>query len=140
MATKDWKKQAADANVPEADKIEVLRDFEALEANPVTGEEMTFAQLVSRKHEIDKLEKDIASEKKWIGEQLLFALGMAEQERVKVLGGHWVLKVGYGRTASKIEPTKLVELGVSVEDIQAATKEGTPYSFAQIIKFGEAEG
>jgi len=134
---KNFKDAARDANTPAADTIEFLRDFESLERNPNSDQTMTFTQLVEKKQELDAMEKLVEREKKWVGDQLLLALGCSGEERVKVLDGNYVLKVGNGRSASKIEPTKLLEQGVTVEQIQQATTEGKPYSFAQIIKVGE---
>lgn len=44
-----------------------------------------------------------------------------------------VVKQGKGRAGDKIIATKLVELGVSVDIIAAATLPGEPYTFAQIV-------
>lgn len=45
----------------------------------------------------------------------------------------YVVKIGKGRSADTISATKLVEQGVSLDIIAAATVEGKPYTYAQIV-------
>lgn len=124
-----WQKEAEDAAIPMAADIPILQEFESVDDH-WPGD---FATLASRKRFLDVIIKTYEEEKKAIGEQLLLALAMAEVDRVKLDTDGTILKVGHGRSASKIEPTKLLEQGVTVEQIKAATVEGVPYDFAQIV-------
>lgn len=134
-----WQKAAEDANILAADSLEVLVEFVSPEDHPIVGVAYTFAELVARKAKLDVELKRGEIEKKWIGDQLLLALAMAEQDRVRLDEQGTILKVGHGASASSISATKLLEQGVTVEQIQAATQPGTPYSFAQIVPVKEAK-
>jgi hypothetical protein len=69
--------------------------------------------------------------KKALSKDLEAYLTSAEAPKVELWAG-LKLKIGNGRSASTISATKLLELGVPLETIQAATVEGTPYTYAQI--------
>jgi len=144
---KDYKKMAEDLSIPMADTLPALQEFEAVDDIPTeiiewlgnnahsvvqTGP-VTFEMLVAVKKAADELEKMGKIAKDWAGEQLLLALAMSEHEKVRLDAEGTVLKVGYGRSGSKIDATKLLAQGVTVEQIQNATVEGNPYSFAQIV-------
>jgi hypothetical protein len=146
----DWEKAAELAKIPMADDLDVLNEFESTEAVPeefielvfgrstvVNSAVATFSQLVEIKRIADSMEKIAKTAKDWAGDQLLLALAMSEHDRVRLDAAGTLLKVGNGRSASKIEPTKLLEQGVSVDQIKAATVEGKPYSFAQIVPAGK---
>jgi hypothetical protein len=141
----DWEKAAELAAIPLADTLDILKEFEAIEAPPAEllawldlqyGTNVSvssFRELVEIKKHADQLEKMAKLAKDWAGDQLLLALAMSEHDRVRLDAEGTLLKVGNGRSASKIEPTKLLEQGVSVDQIKAATVEGKPYSFCQIV-------
>lgn len=92
---------------------------------------LPFNEAVSMKNELDRHKKQIESELKELGENLKLAMLGAEQQKVRLWDG-MTFEVREGRSPSKLEPTKLLEQGVSIEQIQAATVDGTPYQYVLI--------
>lgn len=127
-------KPKLEENIVPFESVEGFKEFVSepnpgIEGNPT----MTVAQLVENKRILDKVKKETEERLSWVGGQLLLAMATSGVEKAKLEDGA-ILKVGYGRSASKIEPTLLLAQGVTVDQIQAATIEGTPYSYAQILK------
>lgn len=129
MAKSDWKKQAEESAIPEINTIEPLVKFETNDGDGI----LTINQLIDEKVALDEQKKVAEERLKWLGEQLTLALATSGVEKVRIRDG-MVLKIGYGKSPSKIEPTLLLQNGVTVEQIQASTVQGKAYSFAQIVK------
>lgn len=91
-----------------------------------------FNELVTEKATLD-IQKKVAEERlKEIGPEIEAMLMGAGVDAVG-WGEGFTVKIGRGRAADKIVPTRLLEAGVTVEQIAAATEEGKPYTFAQIV-------
>ena len=107
---------------------------EEAELDGVTGNDgtpWTFDQLVMRKDALDQIKKHAESELRVVADALLLMMNAREQKKVGLWDG-MTFEVREGRSASKLEPTILLEQGVALEVIQAATVEGTPYQYVQI--------
>lgn len=130
-----WQADAEKANIPMAADISTLQEFESVDET-YPG---TFLELVERKKYLDITIKEYKEENKAISDQLLMALAMTELDKVKLDMDGTILKIGNGRSPSRIIPTKLLEQGVTVDQIKAATVDGSPYSFAQIMLPGQKE-
>ncbi len=138
-----WQKEAEEAAIPAFEAVEGFREFISdpdpfIEdgGQPIT---LTVEELVGKKRTLDMVKKETEERLQWVGGQLMIAMAAAEVEKVKLQDGA-TLKIGYGRSADKIEPTKLLEQGVTVEQIKAATVEGKPYSYAQILQPKKGKG
>lgn len=90
-----------------------------------------FEALAREKDALDTVKKVTEERLKAVNKDLEAYLTGAEAEKVNLWDG-LKLKIGHGATASKISATRLLELGVALETILAATEGGTPYTFAQI--------
>lgn len=105
--------------IPAIDKFEMLADPEMMDK-------------IQLKRDLDVAKAWIEKRLKEIGPEIETAL-MAED----VDGVMWdgcLVKIGKGRTGDKVSTTRLVELGVAIDIIAAATEEGKPYTFAQIVR------
>lgn len=131
MGKTELEKMAAQASMPQDTQIKALMKFVAIREVDGELQEWGYKELLDAKIHLDEATKTMEEQKKWVSDQLKSALELVGKEAVKIRDG-MVLKIGRGATASKIEPTKLLEQGVTVEQIQAATVPGKPYTFAQI--------
>lgn len=91
-----------------------------------------FRNLVERKRAADAQKKAAEGELALIGPEIEALLTASEVDKVAYDEG-WQVKIGRGRAADKLVATRLVELGVAIDVIAAATEEGRPYTFAQLV-------
>lgn len=101
------------------------RDYELMNTDE-------FIMIVDEKIALDAQKKIIEDRLKAIGPDIEAYLTAESVDKVLYEGGFQV-KIGRGRGADKIEATKLVEQGVPIDVIAAATVEGKPYTFAQVV-------
>lgn len=120
------RKLQADAPPPDYRKFDLLNSPE-------------FRALVQQKQFYDAQKKSAEDKLKEIGPEIEAMLTASEVDKVTYEDG-WQVKIGRGRAADKIVATKLIELGVSVDVLAAATEEGKPYTFAQLVAPKKGKG
>lgn len=104
---------------PPFDTIEIFQD-------PDVRKVITEAETITRRMKADEAR---LKELKPDVEAFLNASGV---DKVGLWDGI-VLKVGNGKTGSKLSTQKLVEKGVSIDLIAECTEEGSSYTFAQFV-------
>lgn len=92
--------------------------------------ESDFAEMVERKIAADKVKKEAEAELELVKGEI--EAYMAAVDQTKVGFGRLVVERRSGTTASAISATKLLEQGVSVDQIAEATTPGRQYTFIQI--------
>ena len=129
MTSKQLEKAAAEMNLPAWDSVTDLAEAQ-ITVNDVVYD---FADIIdvrdSLKAEIDRQ----TAELKEINDQLLVVARAAGIQKVK-LWGSMTFELRNGRSASKLVATKLLEQGVTIDQIQAATEEGAAYQYVQVNK------
>lgn len=96
-----------------------------------------FAACVERMLEINAEVKALEAEKDKLKPLLKEALDEAGVRSVD--GGFWLATRATGKTASKLDPTKLVSAGVSPETIDACTIVGREYTYVIVTLKQESE-
>lgn len=115
--------------LPKLADVDELAEFQwELGANQT----ITSMGLVEKWAELKAREKQVEEDIKFYKPLLMAIVEMSGHEKLDVGKGR-TLKIGRGSTPATINPTKLLEQGVTVEQIQAATEEGTPYTYPQIV-------
>lgn len=123
MTIAELKKKAA------ADAIPGFNDFDLLSEND------DFIALVDAQIAYKRAEKavaDGAKDAKARNKDIEDYLTSAGATKVQLWDG-LVAQIGKGRGASRIDPAKLLELGVPMDTILAATVEGEEYTYSQIV-------
>lgn len=114
----------------QVDKTKRVDEISSIDDHPMLADPDMKVKL-ELKRKLDAVKKYTEAKLKELGQEIEIAL-IAEG----VDGVMWdgcVVKQGRGRAGDKIVATKLVEQGVSLDVIAAATEEGKPYTFAQIV-------
>lgn len=113
-----WKAKLAKDVIPDNTQLEMTADA-------------AWVEKVDLKRRLDAVVKWAEAKRKELAQDIEIALISEGVEAVRWDG--CLVKQGKGRTADKLSPTRLVELGVSIDVIAQATEEGKPYTFAQIV-------
>lgn len=100
-------------------------------------ERQRFQGLAQRKIAADAKKKEAEVELEAVKEELMINL-LTYGDRLALWDG-MVLKIGRGATASRVDPKKLLELGVPVKTIDKATIPGGPTEFPQVVVPKEAK-
>ena len=129
MTSKQLEKAAAEMNLPAWDSVADLAEAQ-METNNGT---YYFPDAIERRDVLKTEIEQMTAELKEINDQLLVAARASEITKVTLWAG-MTFEIRNGRSASKLQPTKLLEQGVTIEQIQAATEEGTPYQYVQVNK------
>lgn len=134
MTKQQLEKAAAEMNLPAWDSVNELAESE-ITATGIDGEVTIYAfpDAIERRAEIKTAMESLEKEMKEINDQLLVAARAAEVTKVTLWAG-MTFELRSGRSASKLVATKLLEQGVTIEQITAATEEGTPYQYVQVSK------
>jgi hypothetical protein len=114
--------------VPELAGVMIHIEGEGLETV-----DYNFEATLHRRILLDQEKKRVEAELKEINEALLVEMLAADKKKVRLWDG-MTFEVRSGRSPSKIEATMLLEMGVALETIQAATVEGREYQFVQVNK------
>jgi hypothetical protein len=118
------------------DEVEALAESKVTITGAGSGVEtveLDFADAISLREELkSRIDTDTLKLKE-INDNLLVAALGAEVQKVKLWAG-MTFEVRSGRSASKIVATRLLEQGVSLDQIQSATVEGSAYQYVQVNK------
>lgn len=113
-----------------------LEAEEAKVARPYTEFDLLdspeFKDLLTRKIALDLQKKKVEAELKDIGPEIEAMMAACETTKVAAWDG-WEICRRNGSSPSTIQATKLLELGVGLDVIEAATKEGSPYTFIMAV-------
>ena len=96
------------------------------------GEQVySFDALAIIKDQLDIKKKEAERQLRVVADALLLMMNAREERKVALWDG-MTFEVRTGKTASKLEPTKLLEHGVALEVIQASIVPGDEYQYVQI--------
>jgi hypothetical protein len=139
MASANWKNKLEAAATVKWEDVAELAEAKrevairtSVDADPEDAE-MNLQDMVVRRTALDTIKKWAEEELKTMNEELLLLMNEADQDKVRLWDG-MRLERRASTTASKIEPTKLLEVGVTLDQIQSATVQGRPYQYVMITK------
>lgn len=99
-----------------------------------------FVKLVAERQEWKLQEDEAAKERKRIDKEIEETLTQAGLDNTSVVStGDWLTERVFSKSADKLEPHRLLELGVSATTIKAATVEGKQFSYI-LVKPNLLEG
>ncbi len=93
---------------------------------------LKFSDAVKRYQEASALEKEGKAAKDEAGKEIVAALAAAGRE--KVMYGDVPVSMVEGRSASRLDPKRLLSKGVSADVIAACTVQGGTYTYALVGK------
>lgn len=132
MAKSALQKLVEDVSIPVYDEVEELMvSTESIDLPDLGTLTFTFENLVKAKMETKAKIELLEKKDRAFSDALLSFMIRAEQTKVHLWDGK-KFEVREGRSASKLDSTRLLEKGVPLETIQYATVDGKPYQYVQI--------